>query len=385
MVSHTVDKNPADKQKRNRTDAVQSEDVPCEWTTPVTDAEPCGPDLEYDHDFVVLFASTVARQDVQYGSFVGAADPINWGDIGRDCQRLLRRTRDIRVAVLHARCRTRQAGATGLAEGVGQLAAWLQTYPEQVHPCEGKDYGRDEVQEMRMNALLGLVDPEGLMADVREIVLVKSTVARLRVRDVERAFAVPRPADALAPDSVVLQLRELRMQQSATMAAFEATMAHLETIDKWCGEELGENRPDLAPLVRLLELFRLPIADEAEPATHDEPLAADVLTAGVEDADSGAPDEEGAAVIPGADEVETVHIETPTRGVTPSAPFEPHAPSHDRQSALASIRAARLWFEMNEPSSPIPVLLKRAEAFVGKRYSDVVKAIPAELLAEWDI
>jgi hypothetical protein len=34
--------------------------------------------------------------------------------------------------------------------------------------------------------------------------------------------------------------------------------------------------------------------------------------------------------------------------------------------------------------SPLPILLKRAKQFVGKRYADVVRAIPAELLAEWE-
>ncbi|SPB15124.1 ImpA domain-containing protein [Caballeronia novacaledonica] len=382
MTSQTVDKRHAGKQKRHSADAVKPEGAPREWITPVTAAEPCGPDLEYDHDFVVLFASTVAKQDVQYGAFVGAADPINWGEVDRDCRRLLSRTKDIRVAVLHVRCRTRLAGATGLAEGMGLLAAWLRTYPRQVHPREGAEYGRGEAQEMRMNALLELVDPEGLMADVREIALGKSTVARLRMRDVERAFAFPRPADALAPDSVVQQLRDLRMQQSATMTAFEETLAHLEMIDAWCGEQLGDNRPDLAPLVRLLELLRPSASDEAEAVTHDEPLAAEALTEKVE---PGMQDEEVQTSLSRADEVETQSTELPAEGSTSSARLGLHAAPNDRQSALASIRAARLWFEVHEPSSPIPVLLKRAEAFVGKRYSDVVKAIPAELLAEWDI
>jgi type VI secretion system protein ImpA len=56
----------------------------------------------------------------------------------------------------------------------------------------------------------------------------------------------------------------------------------------------------------------------------------------------------------------------------------------DRHAALALIRTAREWFEQHEPSSPIPMLLRRAEQFVGKRYAEVVMAIPAELLAQWD-
>jgi type VI secretion system protein ImpA len=46
----------------------------------------------------------------------------------------------------------------------------------------------------------------------------------------------------------------------------------------------------------------------------------------------------------------------------------------DRQAALPLIREARQWFEQHEPSSPIPVLLRRAEQFVGERYIDVTRA-----------
>jgi type VI secretion system protein ImpA len=31
------------------------------------------------------------------------------------------------------------------------------------------------------------------------------------------------------------------------------------------------------------------------------------------------------------------------------------------------------------------VLPKRAEAFVGKRYTEIVQAIPADLLLQWDV
>jgi len=56
----------------------------------------------------------------------------------------------------------------------------------------------------------------------------------------------------------------------------------------------------------------------------------------------------------------------------------------DRHAALELIREARHWFEQHEPSSPIPVLLRRAEQFVGKRYAEVVKAISPEMLAQWE-
>ncbi|HDR9834573.1 TPA: type VI secretion system ImpA family N-terminal domain-containing protein [Burkholderia multivorans] len=343
------------------------------WLAPLSESAPCGPDLEYDHDFVVLFAGTTPRQDVQYGGFVGSPEPLNWSEIERDCRRLMARTKDMRVAVLYARCRTRLAGVEGLADGTALLAAWLQAFPEQVHPRADIDDDRRAALEMRMNALQALADPEGLLADVREIVLTRSTAARLQVRDVERAFAHPRPIDALAPDSVALQLQNLREQQPSTMKAFDDAIANLCAIDAWCATHLETSLPDFSPLVRLLRLFQV---GDAPGGTRSDTLP----SAEREECEASVPPVFGDApsAPPRVEDAQTA-ARTSTSVAAPAS----LAPT-DRQAALALICAARRWFETHEPSSPIPVLLARAEQFVGKRYIDVVKAIPAELLAQWE-
>lgn len=336
-----------------------------DWLTPVTDTAPCGPDLEYDHDFVVLFASAAPRQDVQYGAFIGGPDPVNWSEVERDCERLMMRTKDMRVAILYTRCRTRLGGAAGLAEGIGLLTAWLEAFAGRVHPQSDTDTERDAALEMRMNALQALADPEGLLADVREIVLTKSTLARLQVRDVERAFAWPRATDALAPESVAQQLQDLRTQQPATMAGFDDAIANLATIDAWCAHHLEAYRPDLSPLSQLLG--RLSASTPSVTASGSIETSSDP--------------------VPEPDEV--LENDTAAEGelkndASSPAPRPTRSSPADRNAALDLIRSARTWFETHEPSSPIPVLLKRAEQFVGKRYAEVVTAIPAELLAQWE-
>jgi type VI secretion system protein ImpA len=339
-----------------------------DWLVPVSDSTPCGPDLEYDHDFVVLFASAAPRQDVQYGAFVGTPDPVNWSELERDCRRLMLRTKDIRVAVLYTRCRTRLAGAAGLAEGAGLLAVWLDAFAEQVHPQADVDGGRDVAREMRMNAIQALADPEGLLADVREIVLAKSSLARLQVRDVERAFAHPRPIDALAPESVAQQLRDVRAQRPEVMAGFDEGIAHLAAIDAWCAVHLEGYLPDLTSLTRLLGRLTAPASENAVEPLEESP---DPALASGESSESDV-----------LAQLEPVNDET--MSATERIAAQPGSEPSDRQAALALIRTARTWFETHEPSSPIPVLLKRAERFVGKPYAEIVTAIPAELLVQWE-
>ncbi|KVF22121.1 type VI secretion system protein TssA [Burkholderia vietnamiensis] len=344
-----------------------------DWLTPVSDSAPCGPDLEYDHDFVILFAGAAPRQDVQYGAFVGGAEPHNWSEIERDCRRLMLRTKDMRVAILYTRCLTRLGGAVGLAEGTELLATWLQTFPDNIHPQATADDDREATLDVRMNALQGLADPDGLLSDVREIVLMKSTATRLQVHDVERAFAHPRPADAIAPNSVEQQLRNLRLQQSATISAFDQTISYLTAINTWCASHLESYLPDLSSLMRLLQLLQ-----QREPHTGSAPDH--TSTFGGPDHDERMTDEAATA-----ESVPLPHnVERLDTAQLPSVASRTDGTPNDRQAALALIRAARDWFETNEPSSPVPVLLKRAEQFVGKRYAEAVKAIPADLLTHWD-
>ncbi|WP_321789234.1 ImpA family type VI secretion system protein [Paraburkholderia sp. J94] len=339
-----------------------------DWMAPISAGEPCGVDLEYDPEFVVLSASVAAKADAQYGDFVGTPEPVNWSDVDRDCRRLMVRSKDLRLALLFIRCRTRLAAAAGFAEGLGLLAGWLMTFPDLVHPQLGVDEDRSAALEIRMNALQSLTDADGLISDLREIALTRSTQTRLQLRDVERAFAHPRPSDALTPDSVTRQLEELRMQRPSVLSGFDDAMESLTAIEGWCREHLGVYTPDLTAIKRLLRHVAI------------APGSRQVEAAAEEEGDVQADAEESTALI----ELPAASGESDADALPEPMTPRTTARASDRHAALNLIREARYWFEQHEPSSPIPVLLRRAEQFVGKRYADVVHAIPAELLAQWE-
>lgn len=337
-----------------------------DWMSPIRDDNPCGPDLEYDPEFVVLSAAVAARDEAQYGNFVGVPEPVNWSEVARDSRALMMRSKDIRLAVLYTRCCTRLKAAAGLAEGMALLAAWLEAWPQLIHPQPDVDEDREIAREIRMNALQALTDTDGLLSDLREIALTRTTATRLQVRDVERAFAHPRPADALAPDSVTRQIEALHMQRPSPLAGFDDALDSLASIEAWCGEHLDTSVPDLSALAKLLSHFkaRPGISTETQPA--EEPTMAALTPSG-----------EAMATPPVAD------MQGVTRASSPQA-LRADSTIMDRHGALNMIRHARQWFEQHEPSNPIPVLLRRAEQFVGKPYIEVVKAIPADLLAQWE-
>jgi type VI secretion system protein ImpA len=328
-----------------------------DWLMPISEGAPCGASLEYDAEYAILLSRMTPRGEAQYGDFVGASEVPNWAEIERDCRRLLLRTRDINLFVWLCRARARLAQAQGLAQSLSMLATVLQTWPEAIHPQMVIE-GQIE-PDVRANALAGLADPEGLLGDVREIVVASSTAMRLTVRDVERAFAVPRFADASSPESVSRQLEAQRATTDAKAPVHLLAQAagHARAIDEWSMHQLGGDAPSLQGLLRLLDLFVAPEAGE-----RVEPKAQ------MTNENGNSPAEEAGELAPVQGRMLISHA----------------AGGRTREDVLANIRAARDWFEAHEPSSPVVVLLKQAERMVGKRFSQVADSIPLDLLRKWE-
>ncbi|SEJ77364.1 ImpA family type VI secretion system protein [Achromobacter sp. NFACC18-2] len=320
---------------------------------------PCGPDLEYDPDFVVLHANVAPRGDAQYGDFVDAAPAINWADAERDCRALLARSKDLRLLIVLARCRVRQAGAAGLRAALALIDAMLRRYPGALNPVPLLDGEPDPL--IVSNVLAALADPDGLAADVRDIGLPKSMGTPLRVRDIERALARTRAKDALSPEAATRLVSDLHDRRDPVVTALSRAFAALGRIQDWAAQHLDGARPDLGVLVQLLQPFHAPTA---------APPVQTGLAAAPAPSEPSAP---GAAP-PGA-----------------ALPLDPAAPAPalpgaavTRWDMLETLRSARQWFEFHEPSSPVSVLLKQAERMVGRRYAELHRMVPAELLEQWD-
>jgi type VI secretion system protein ImpA len=326
-----------------------------DWLHPISAEMPCGPSLEYDAEYAVLLSRMSPRGEAQYGDFVGAPEATNWAEIERDCRRLLLRTWDISLLVWLCRARTRVAQAAGLAQSLVALAEALRTWPDMIHPQLVVEGERDPA--VRANALAALADPEGLLGDVRDIVVAANAARHLTVREVERARSVPRPSDALSAESVAQQLEALHRSSSGDATAPVRLLAQAlraaRRIVAWSAANLGQDAPSLQALVALLQLF--------EPA---ESLA----TAEI------------------AERAEPVRrIQDPMQIFAPSSDSVPGMAAMEREGVRANIRAAREWIEVHEPSSPVAVLLRQAERMVGGRFCELADAIPLDLLRKWDL
>jgi type VI secretion system protein ImpA len=335
-----------------------------EFLARISEANPCGQNLEYDTDYAVLRARLEPKAEVQYGSFSSKPEAPDWAEVERDARRLLLKSKDISILLWFTRARCRLGGAAGLLEGLSTLQAVLEAYPEQVHPQRVLEGVPDPA--VRANALAALCDPEGLLADVREVVVTGSTAFRLTVRDVERALAFPSPPYAPDPDVVKRQLADLHAKGDATLAALLACGTCVQAIEHWSRESLADDAPSLAPLTRLLAA----LASFSEVPKRTTKVLADA----VEPAQS--------------QRMQAVHLlpqESPAAAPA-QAMLVKHNPGvlEEREQIRALLRQVRQWIEHHEPSSPVTILIKQADRMWGKRFSEIATMIPPDLMQAWD-
>ncbi|EFB2842041.1 MULTISPECIES: type VI secretion system protein TssA [Escherichia] len=339
---------------------------------PISAECPCGPDLEYDPEYLLLFTRALAREEAQYGDFVSTPETINWAELERDARRLLARSKDIRILVVLLRCRIQQAGARGLVETLTLLETLCVTNPDTIHPqlLTAEDTTAEDAAVARSNALSALLDHEGVMADIRGITLSNNAAMRLQVRDVERSLSASRPADALAPESVRQQLADLEARGALPLDAFRQAAEITERLQHHARETLNDLAPDFSRLTQLLTLLPGAVQTTTPEIPQPKPQADQPKYAAIDNT----------RLTLAGHVAPTVDIPAET---TAKIIAEPQQIS-DRNDALKRLRVIRRWFEHSEPSSPTIPLLRQAERLVGKRFSEIINEVPAELLEKWD-
>jgi type VI secretion system protein ImpA len=323
---------------------------------PLSGGEPCGPNLEYDREFGALETAAQGKPERQMGATVVPAEDPDWKVVRGQSEALLRRSKDLRVACHLAKSLLRLGGFAGLAEGLAVVRRLLEQHWDGLHPRLDPDDDNDPT--MRVNTLGGLCD-DRTVAAVRTATLVNAPpLGRFSLRDVAIAsgeLALPPGATEAAPDPAAIEAAFGAVDLGAlagTAQAVADAVAHLGAIETLVTEKVGVGRA--ADLSRL----SAPLGQ-----------ASKLLTARLEERQPAAAEGDGVG----------------TNGQTGSARAGGGGLSGDIRSRDDVIRALDrivAYYERHEPSSPIPILLKRCKRLVTMGFLDIVKDIAPEALAQ---
>lgn len=313
---------------------------------PVDPDSPSGDDLEYDPDFLELERAAQGKPEQQFGSTVIPAEEPDWRNVQTLALGLLARTKDIRVVAHLARAMLHQSGLVGFGEGLGLLRRLLETQWATVHPQ--LDPEDDDDPTMRINALVAIQDSATVLRPLRETPLARAPgIGGVSLRDILIARGeMPAPADVEPMPQATIEAvfggADADTLQTAAEAAREAA-ADLTGIEQFLGEQVGTHQaPDLSPLGRTLRDI-------------DRTLAEQLRRRGLSD---GA----GEQPLPAVDAADG--MEQGAAPVRPAGAQGFTGEIRNRADVLRALDQIVRYYEAQEPSSPVPLLLQRARKLV---------------------
>ena len=136
------------------------------FLTPVSEDDPCGPDLRWDTDFLALgdkFAAAAAEGAAAVvDGEVEAAPEGAFDEVAELACSLSERTKDIRVLAIHAEATWHQGGLAAFADAMQDLAGALETWPgaeDGIHPRADEFDGDLGERAAALGKLLNQIPP----------------------------------------------------------------------------------------------------------------------------------------------------------------------------------------------------------------------------------
>ncbi len=321
---------------------------------PIAPDQPSGENLEYDPAFLDLERIAQGKPEQQVGDTVVAAEEPDWRAVHDQALALFDRTRDLRVAVHLARALIRTDGLAGFGAALHLIRALLEQQWPSVHPQLDADDDNDPT--MRINALVAIQDPDQILRPLREAPLVHAPrvgIVSLRDALVARNEMAPamdaEPVTQATIDAAFADTESDVLQ--ATAAAIGAAAADLTAIEAVVLENVGAHQaPDMSALSGMLREMNRLFAQQIE-RTGAGPAAPD-------DSNSGS--------------------EAPASGASGGRPGE----IRNRNDVVHAIDQILAYYRNHEPSSPVPLLLRRAQRLAPMDFLALVRELAPDGLSQ---
>jgi len=317
----------------------------------VSTEKPCGEDLSYDAAFLEL--EDMVRTKSAGGVVEGAEEVVeepNWRGVRERSLELLRRSKDLRVALYLALGLLKTEGLGGLRDGLAVLRGLLERFWDNLYPNLDPEDNYDPLE--RINILQSLSpdtvseqDPMKFKQRLAEVPLCSSAqMGRFSLRDihVSKGEIALVAGEAGAPDASVI---DAAFQDTATDELLAASQAageaieHVTNITAVFSKSAAQGQtPDLSGFQSVLGNIHKCI--------------------------------QGYLAKRGYGEAPEVAVPAAQKGGV-SLTGEIRSP----QEALLAIEKVCQYFDRHEPSSPVPLLLRRARKLVSKNFLDVIRDV----------
>jgi len=311
----------------------------------ISGESPCGDDLE---DTQLLASFDAYRL---FGQSAPLSGEIDWRDIRDRSLEALKTSKDFRLLAHLAAAVVRTDGVVPFLQLLTVPARWLETWQNEVFPRV------DDDAILRRNALNGLADRMAVVDGVRRSpLIVHRQLGPLSIRDIEIANGQLTPAEGETAQFDAAQLNavltDTSVEELGTLAGhLDEAVRSLKSVESAMSSQGGvQATPDFAilsaPLARTAKLINDHLATRA-PASEGGEAAA---------GGDAAPSANGGGVA--------------VNGI------------RSREDATRALDAIASYFRVNEPSSPIPLLIERTKRLVAKDFLAVLEELAPDALPQ---
>jgi type VI secretion system protein ImpA len=318
---------------------------------PVSPEKPAGEDVAYDTAMQELDKALQGKPETQFS----AAEEPNWKEILGLSTGLLKRSKNLRVCVVLTLALLKTEGLPGFRDGITLLQKSIEQYWDVLYPLLDPEDNNDPTE--RANILAAMLSPSGPAFEdpmqfhrrLKQAPLCQSPrLGRFGYQDLAPDAGAEKKAD---PGQVEAAFHDTPPEfLEATQKAIQESIAAAQGMDEYLTKTISNSRaPDWAPLIGVLKDLRKALAPYLPQGTV-EPEAEDGAQAGAGGAGPAA------VSIPGA--------------------------INSRQDVVSALERICEFYAKTEPSSPVPLLLKRAQRIAGMNFLEIISDLTPDSISQ---
>jgi type VI secretion system protein ImpA len=323
-------------------------------------------------------------QDRIVGPDVPAEGP-DWRVVEQQALALLTRTKDLRVAVLLAKSLLRTGGFKGFRDGLVVVRELLTRYWDSLHPQLDPEFDFSPI--MRGNILRDLCDRVSVLTPVRTTPLVSlAGLGSFSLRDIGLATGELAPTNGAAPPEMTnidAAFGHCPVEQiEETADAIREAIDSVVVIETFMAEKVGAvqtiSLEDLAGVLRQIQHILQGRLAERRPDTDASSVADSALNGG-----------NGVDMATGSSR-EPMSYASGSGGASASAQSSQGSGRQplrvgeisSRNEVVRALDAVCGYYERHEPSSPVPILLRRAQRLVSMNFVDIMRDLAPSAMSD---
>jgi type VI secretion system protein ImpA len=318
------------------------------WLAAVSEDMPCGVDLEYDPEFLEFIEALKGKPEQQFGEKLYAATAPDWRDVERRGEALSLRTRDLRVVAGVARAWLNLHGVTGLRDGVELVSQLCSQYWDQVFPQLVIDGETDPY--LRCYAIAALADTESMGHELRAATAVNSKLGPISLGDVEKILDGQASEGGITREQIVIALGDASRAKDPILTALRELPERMQTLRALVAER---TETQLAPDFESMQALIKAVVRLIPPTSAAAADTAAISEAGGTEGDPQAP----------------------VRATPPGT-------IRNRQDAIEALERVCTYLESAEPTSPAPLLIRRAQRLMTMNFFDLMRDLAPDSLSQ---